>query len=90
MTALAAGLALIPLAIAGEKPGNEIQTPMATVILCGLLSSTALNMIVVPALFVRFGRPAGLVAVSEDELFMLGQALRADASSAPAKPMRGC
>src|SRR5205823_5726353 len=36
MTALAAGLALIPLAVGGEKPGNEIQTPMAIVILCGL------------------------------------------------------
>ncbi|MEK7757479.1 MAG: efflux RND transporter permease subunit, partial [Planctomycetota bacterium] len=57
MTALAAGLALIPLAIAGDKPGNEILTPMAIVILFGLLSSTFLNMVVVPALFVRFGRP---------------------------------
>jgi Cu/Ag efflux pump CusA len=58
MTALAAGLALIPLAVGGEKPGNEIQTPMAIVILCGLLSSTLLNMIVLPALYLRFGRPA--------------------------------
>lgn len=57
MTALAAGLALIPLAFSGDKPGNEILTPMAIVILCGLLSSTFLNMLVVPALFLRFGRP---------------------------------
>jgi CzcA family heavy metal efflux pump len=57
MTALAAGLALIPLALSGDKPGNEIQTPMAIVILCGLLTSMVLNMLVVPALYLRFGRP---------------------------------
>ncbi len=55
MTALAAGLALVPLALAGGEPGSEIQTPMAIVILWGLLSSTALNMVVVPALYLRFG-----------------------------------
>lgn len=55
MTALAAGLALVPLALAGGEPGSEIQTPMAIVILWGLLSSTGLNMIVVPALYLRFG-----------------------------------
>ncbi len=57
MTALAAGLALIPLALGGGKPGNEIQTPMAIVVLFGLLSSMLLNMIVVPALYLRFGKP---------------------------------
>jgi Cu/Ag efflux pump CusA len=57
MTALCAGLALVPLILGGERPGNEIQAPMATVILCGLLSSTALNMLVVPATYLRFGRP---------------------------------
>ena len=56
MTALAAGLALIPLALAIGQPGSEIQAPMAIVILFGLLTSTALNMIVVPALYLRFGR----------------------------------
>ncbi|MBU1664136.1 MAG: CusA/CzcA family heavy metal efflux RND transporter [Gammaproteobacteria bacterium] len=55
MTALAAGLALVPLALAAGEPGSEIQAPMAVVILCGLLSSTLLNMIVVPALYLRFG-----------------------------------
>ena len=55
MTALAAGLALVPLALAAGEPGSEIQAPMAIVILCGLLSSTVLNMIVVPALYLRFG-----------------------------------
>jgi CzcA family heavy metal efflux pump len=58
MTALAAGLALIPLALGGGKPGNEIQTPMAIVILFGLLTSMLLNMLIVPALYLRFGRPA--------------------------------
>ena len=58
MTAMAAGLALVPLALGGEQPGREILTPMAIVILCGLLSSTFLNMLVVPTLFLRFGRPA--------------------------------
>jgi CzcA family heavy metal efflux pump len=57
MTALAAGLALIPLALGGGKPGSEIQTPMAIVILFGLLTSMLLNMIIVPALYLRFGRP---------------------------------
>ncbi len=55
MTALAAGLALVPLALSAGQPGSEIQAPMAVVILWGLLSSTLLNMIVVPALYLRFG-----------------------------------
>ncbi|RDH90616.1 MAG: hypothetical protein DIZ77_03130 [endosymbiont of Seepiophila jonesi] len=55
MTALAAGLALVPLAMSAGQPGSEIQAPMAVVILYGLFSSTALNMLAVPALYVRFG-----------------------------------
>ena len=51
MTALTAALALIPLAVGGDKPGNEIQSPMAVVILGGLLSSTLLNIIVVPSVY---------------------------------------
>jgi Cu/Ag efflux pump CusA len=57
MTALTAGLALIPLVLAGGRPGNEILSPMGEVILGGLLSSTALNLVVVPALFARWGIP---------------------------------
>jgi CzcA family heavy metal efflux pump len=51
MTALTAGLALIPLAIAGDLPGNEIQSPMAKVILGGLLTSTLLNLLVIPVVY---------------------------------------
>ncbi len=57
MTALATMLALIPLALGGGEPGNEIQTPMAIVILFGLTSSMVLNMFVVPVLMLRFGNP---------------------------------
>jgi Cu/Ag efflux pump CusA len=59
MTAMAAGLALIPLALGGGKSGSEIQTPMAIVILCGLVSSTVLNMAVVPTLYLRYGAVVG-------------------------------
>ena len=51
MTALTAALALIPLALASDEPGNEIQSPMAKVILGGLLSSTLLNMFIIPAVY---------------------------------------
>ncbi|MBI5857344.1 MAG: efflux RND transporter permease subunit [Sphingobacteriales bacterium] len=51
MTALTAGLALIPLALGGGLPGNEIQSPMAKVILGGLLSSTLLNLFIVPIVY---------------------------------------
>jgi CzcA family heavy metal efflux pump len=57
MTALSAGLALVPLVLAADEPGNEIQAPLGVVILGGLLSSTFLNMLVVPVLFRLFGRP---------------------------------
>jgi Cu/Ag efflux pump CusA len=56
MTALTTGLALVPLAIAGDLPGHEIEHPMALVILGGLVTSTLLNLLVVPALYLRFGK----------------------------------
>ncbi|HSW62411.1 MAG TPA: efflux RND transporter permease subunit [Dissulfurispiraceae bacterium] len=55
MTALAAGLALLPFTFAADKPGNEILAPIAAVILGGLLSSTALNMVVLPSLYMKYG-----------------------------------
>lgn len=51
MTALSSALALIPLAINGDKPGNEIQSPLAIVILGGLLTSTVLNIFIVPLVY---------------------------------------
>jgi Cu/Ag efflux pump CusA len=58
MTACAAGLALVPLAVAGSIPGHEIEHPMAIVILGGLFTSTLLNLFVLPSLYLRFARPA--------------------------------
>ena len=51
MTALTTALSLIPLALGGDLPGNEIQSPMAKVILCGLLSSTLLNGFIIPIMY---------------------------------------
>jgi CzcA family heavy metal efflux pump len=71
MTSLATGLALVPLVVAGTIPGNEIEHPMAVVILGGLVASTLLNLFVVPSLYLRFGgrrrrrrvtRPGGVPA----------------------------
>ncbi|MGH8970777.1 MAG: efflux RND transporter permease subunit, partial [Actinomycetes bacterium] len=56
MTSLATGLALVPLVVAGSIPGHEIEHPLAVVILGGLFTSTLLNLFVVPALYLRFGR----------------------------------
>jgi CzcA family heavy metal efflux pump len=68
MTTLACGLALVPLVVAGSVPGNEIEHPLAVVVIGGLFTSTLLNLFVVPALYLRFGRgkraPATSVAVA--------------------------
>jgi len=58
MTALCAGFGLVPLVLGGNKPGHEIEYPMAVVILGGLITSTALNLILMPALYWKFGRTA--------------------------------
>lgn len=57
MTALTTGLALLPLAMAADQPGSEIQAPMSVVILGGLITATFLNMVVIPVLFERWGKP---------------------------------
>ena len=56
MTTGATGLAIVPLVIFGNLPGHEIEYPMAVVILGGLVTSTLLNLFIVPALYLRFGR----------------------------------
>ncbi len=65
MTALTAGLALIPLALSKGQPGKEILYPVATVILGGLLTATVLNTFVTPAVFWVFGGPAARHAIGE-------------------------
>jgi len=56
MTALVTALGLMPLAFLSSEPGNEIEGPMAIVILGGLLTSTALNLLLLPTLALRFGQ----------------------------------
>ena len=56
MTTLATGLAIVPLVVAGSAPGHEIEHPLAVVVLGGLVTSTLLNLFVVPALYLRYGK----------------------------------
>jgi len=65
MTALTAGLALVPLAMAGGQPGKEILQPLAVVILGGIMSSTLLDIFVTPTVFYRFGRKSAEKALSD-------------------------
>jgi CzcA family heavy metal efflux pump len=66
MTALSAGIALIPLVMAANEPGKEILHPVAVVICGGLVSSTLLDMLVTPSIFYAFGRKAALQAIERD------------------------
>jgi len=66
MTALATGLALVPLVVSGDIPGHEIEYPMAIVILGGLVTSTLLNLFVVPSLYLRFGKSRENIAQAAD------------------------
>jgi CzcA family heavy metal efflux pump len=67
MTALTAGLSLLPLAIAADAPGKEILHPLAVVVLGGILTSTLLDQIVTPAVFYKFGRPSAERIIAERE-----------------------
>lgn len=67
MTALTAGLSLIPFVLAADAPGKEILHPLAVVVLGGILTSTLLDQIVTPAVFYRFGKPAADRIIAERE-----------------------
>src|SRR5918997_1799795 len=56
MTALATGLALVPLVVAGSIPGHEIEHPMAIVVIGGLFTATVVNLLVLPSMYLRFGK----------------------------------
>ena len=56
MTAITSALALLPLALGGSLPGNEIQSPMAKVLLGGLLTSTLLNGFIIPLVYLLIGK----------------------------------
>jgi CzcA family heavy metal efflux pump len=85
MTALATALALVPLVIYGNRPGQEIENPMAIVILGGLATSTLMNLFVVPALYLRFGRPRPGGRDWRDELRSMARARSGEREREPAK-----
>jgi Cu/Ag efflux pump CusA len=64
MTTLATGLAVVPLVVAGNLPGHEIEHPMAVVILGGLVTATLLNLFIIPALYLRFAHQPAPAPVS--------------------------
>jgi Cu(I)/Ag(I) efflux system membrane protein CusA/SilA len=68
MTALSSGLALIPLALGGDLPGNEIQSPMAKVILGGLLTSTFLNGFIIPIMYILTNKKIVTEVIKNDEV----------------------
>jgi Cu/Ag efflux pump CusA len=65
MTALSAGIALVPLLFAVDEPGKELLHPVAVAIIGGLVSSTLLTFVVTPAVFHTFGRSAASRALAE-------------------------
>lgn len=67
MTTLTAGLALVPLVVLGERPGQEIEHPLAIVILGGLVTSTLLNLFVLPSLYLRFAKPIDRPPAADDQ-----------------------
>jgi Cu/Ag efflux pump CusA len=77
MTALVTGVGLIPLALGVGEPGREIQQPMAVAILGGIVTSTFLNMVVIHALYLRYGQ-AVATATSDSLQRGVGTALAGD------------
>ncbi len=73
MTALTAGLSLLPLAIAADAPGKEILHPLAVVVLGGIITSTLLDQLVTPAVFYKFGRPSAERIIAEREGKLTGK-----------------
>jgi Cu/Ag efflux pump CusA len=67
MTALTAGLSLVPFILAADAPGKEILHPLAVVVLGGILTSTLLDQLVTPAVFYKFGRPSAEHIIAERE-----------------------
>jgi Cu/Ag efflux pump CusA len=67
MTALTAGLSLIPFVLAADAPGKEILHPLAVVVLGGILTSTLLDQVVTPAVFYKFGKPSADKIIAERE-----------------------
>ncbi len=67
MTALTAGLALVPFILAADAPGKEILHPLAVVVFGGILTSTLLDQVVTPAVFYKFGRPSADRVIAERE-----------------------
>ena len=89
MTALATGLALVPLALAGNKAGHEIEHPMAVVILGGLVTSTLLNLFLMPSLYLAFGH-GGKAPDEESDPLHEGAATEGQVSTDPATAARPC
>jgi Cu/Ag efflux pump CusA len=67
MTALTAGLSLIPFILAADAPGKEILHPLAVVVVGGILTATLLDQIVTPAVFYKFGKPSAERIIAERE-----------------------
>lgn len=66
MTALATGLALVPIVVGGSQSGQEVEHPMAVVILGGLFTSTVLNLFLLPAVYLRYGHPRAVENVTKE------------------------
>ncbi|MEJ7862744.1 MAG: efflux RND transporter permease subunit [Pyrinomonadaceae bacterium] len=85
MTALTAGLSLIPFILAADAPGKEILHPLAVVVLGGILTSTLLDQIVTPAVFYKFGKPSADRIIAEREAKSTGRSEWGEVESVTAK-----